>query len=262
MESIGGGGGGPGAGLQSHSLPDLATSLDHQTFSSSPHLPPPPPPHHHHQVATTTSSISGSLHIKSSSSSLKSKEFDKLHKRTSTEVGSVPSVKRKYRRRKLSSSNESSASEAPSSTSETLTVQNLQPNSPSHVVPAHSPSVTVSKKVTALEERETEPPSNILDCGNLDLLALVTQNVDQVDRLTGVEAPQQEGLGSLSPSAMETYIQESNVSVETVVEPTETVVKEHSKRGGKTGSGGGRKRKSTSSSAASQRAPAAATNSR
>ena len=255
MEGIGGGGG-PGASLQSHSLPDLATSLDPPTFSSSPHLPAPPP---HHQVATTTSS-SSSLHIKSSSS-LKSKEFDKLHKRTSTEIGLVPSVKRKYRRRKLSSSNESSASEAPSSTSETLTVQNLQPNSPSLVVPAHSPTVTVSKKGITHEERETEPPNNVLDCGNLDLLALVTQNVDQVDRLTGVEAPQQEGLGSLSPSAMETF-QESNVSVETVVEPTETVVKEHSKRGGKTGGGGGRKRKSTSSSAASQRTAAATTNTR
>lgn len=260
MESIGGGGGGPGASLQSHSLPDLATSLDPPTFSSSPHLLPPPPSHH--QLATTTSSTSSSLHIKSSSSSLKSKEFDKLHKRTSTEIGLVPSVKRKYRRRKLSSSNESSASEAPSSTSETLTVQNLQPNSPSLVVPAHSPIVTVSKKGITLEERETEPPNNVLDCGNLDLLALVTQNVDQVDRLTAVEAPQQEGLGTLSPSAMETFIQDSSVSVETVVEPTETVVKEHSKRGGKTGGGGGRKRKSTSSSAASQRASVATTNSR
>ncbi len=105
-------------------------------------------------------------------------------KRSSTEVGLLPSVKRKYRRRKLSSSNESSSSEALSLASETAPHLPL-PSSP-RAGSAHSPGVYHADRRTEDEDTATasESQTSKMDCGNLDLLASVTQRVDKVDRLT------------------------------------------------------------------------------
>ena len=105
-------------------------------------------------------------------------------KRSSTEAGLPPSVKRKYRRRKLSSSNESTSSEAHSLASETAS-HLLHPSSP-RTGSAHSPGVYHVDRRTEDEDTATasESQTGKMDCGNLELLASVTQRVDKVDRLT------------------------------------------------------------------------------
>lgn len=158
-------------------------------------------------------------------------------------MSSSSSAKRKYRRRKLSSSNESSTSEALSSTNETMSGGHIS------IFPS-SPLVTVAIDT----KKNLEGPSTlneIMDCGNLDLLASVTENVDQVDRV-GIG---QEQIGTLSPVSI---VPPVDISCTTstcldVTEVPEAVVKEQTKRKGGGGGGGARKRKSTSSSSATQR---------
>ena len=96
--------------------------------------------------------------------SSKHKDNDRPLKRTSSET--LPPVKRKYRRRKLSSSNESSTSEAPSNTSEIRARDSNQPASPLGLLSSDSSN---SKK------EETNQPISL---DNLDLLASVTQKMD------------------------------------------------------------------------------------
>lgn len=113
-------------------------------------------------------------------------EGDRLSKRSSSDVGLLPSTKRKYRRRKLSSSNESTSSESLSLASEPL--QHTIPSSPS-ITASRSPSIfhSETKKIgnedSTLPGPESHSTNNDMDCGNLDLLASVTQRIDKFDRL-------------------------------------------------------------------------------
>ncbi|XP_019851070.1 PREDICTED: protein AF-10-like [Amphimedon queenslandica] len=180
---------------------------------------------------------------------------ERSFKRTSSDAG-ISSNKRKYRRRKLSSSNESSTSEAPSSTNE-ISLHNNNSNSVLSLVSTSSPSLlpslpmetNVSKDI--MERREG--PREMLDCGNLDLLASVTQNFDQVvDCETSL--PSHEKLESFSPPSsrpVETY----GPPDLSIGEPILTVKEQNpsKRKGGGGGGGGGRKRKSTTNSGTSQK---------
>lgn len=109
----------------------------------------------------------------------KHKEADRAPKRSSSEA-LLPSIKRKARRRKFSSSNESSTSEAPSNNSEMLPHDAHLPVSPMDMF---SPASSHNKK---------EDPIQHGSLNNLDLLASVTQKID-------VQMPTARSSSPLSP---------------------------------------------------------------
>jgi hypothetical protein len=169
-------------------------------------------------------------------------------KRTSSDAGlsssSTVSTKRKYRRRKLSSSNESSTSEAQSSTNEAV------------MVAAHNMPPPVNNKKSSGQNSENEKAAlstKSMDCGNLDLLASVTENFDQVDRFNASSHD-----NSLSPShalmfPSNAFVNNSSVIATTTssnvrATATRPSNKDNSKRSKNKEKENGRKQKSSSSS--------------
>ena len=97
-----------------------------------------------------------------------------------------------------------------------------------------------------------EGAGEMLDCGNLDLLASVTQNFDQVvDCETSLAS--HEKLESFSPPSSRPVEMYGPPDI-SVVEPILTAKEQNPvKRKGGGGGGGGRKRKSTSNSGTAQK---------
>ena len=86
-------------------------------------------------------------------------------------------------------------SEALSSTNETGISQSLRSISPLTALAAGSPSNAIgaglhkkpSPDDNTSNEKQATTTNEMMDCGNLDLLASVTQNVDQVNRISNME---------------------------------------------------------------------------
>ena len=207
-------------------------------------------PRSHSENPRDSSTSHSNVHQKHLS---KLKETERLSKRSSSDVGLAPSVKRKYRRRKLSSSNDSSTSEAPSNISENV-LQNM-PASPS-TASIHSPGSFSGGKKSGIEDvTDQGVHGGEMDCGNLDLLASVTQHVNQVDSLTEprTEMPP---FPPVYTSSEVVVSQTTNAPPLSVSHSTETVSRESGKRttgGGGGGKGAVRKRKSTTSASTNQK---------
>ena len=257
--------GGVGSGMsrpaqsQAHSQPQSHSQLQTQPPFIDQMMSPSPL----HSVpstttATTTSSGGGGVaaayhHNKHLN---KTKDSDRLSKRSSSETGLMPSVRRKYRRRKLSSSNESSSSESPSVSSEHLQ-QNAPPKSPSLASLQSPESFCGGKKSGNEDVTDPDVQNSEMDCGNLNLLASVTQRVDKVDNklINETEATPSPSppVTSVSSTVSETAVC-SRVSPVVPLVTTATTIASDPKEIGKRnvggvgrGGGGNRKRKSTSS---------------
>ncbi len=194
-----------------------------------------------HPQSDNASSHGSNHYINKHTSKIKM-ESERITKRSSSDIGLMSSVKRKYRRRKLLSSDESSSSESLSISSE-LTLQLPSPPITSHDnVMVHEEKYKdediTSGHVTSEMGHVTNEMGHVtneMDCGNLDLLASVTQRIDKVDGLSNVPC------SSVEPPAK---IRAPSVPIATTSESKETVKRSVSVSG-RSGRGGSRKRKST-----------------
>ena len=174
-------------------------------------------------------------------------ETDRVSKRSSSDVGLIPSVKRKYRRRKLLSSDESSSSESLSVTSE-LAHHQMLPSPP--IASSQSPAIFHEEKRLANEDVMSSAGhvTNEMDCGNLDLLASVTQRVDKVDGLSKVPFSSTPSItvpaitNEPPPAAKMRNSPVPSVTMATTSESKETV-KRNTSVSVRSGGGGSRKKK-------------------
>lgn len=191
MGSIGGGGGSVGVGGVSMGPSSVSNSIDLPVAGASNSHPHPSADSITQPNNMYMAHAGGGAYHHGNKQLTKIKtEGERLSKRSSCDVGLLPSAKRKYRRRKLSSSNESTSSESLSLASEPLTHHTV-PSSPS-ITASTSPNVFHSD-TKKIGNEDSVPPSagpethtntNDMDCGNLDLLASVTQRIDKFDRVS------------------------------------------------------------------------------